>query len=100
MITLMFFVDIDIWEDTFGYLYMSDQSNSCEGRCNHHDTQTCKCDHDCLRFGDCCFDYDVMCNAPSSIIQSKSWLDPKLFGCYQFVLRDILLVDKCSISWN
>ncbi len=99
--TCLFFFDIlVVWEDTFGYDYLSDQSTSCEGRCNHHDTRTCRCDHDCLTFGDCCFDYDVVCNAPSPIIQSKSWLDPKLFGCYQFVLHDILLVDKCSTSWK
>ena len=76
-----------------------DYYSSCEGRCNHNDIDTCRCDADCLTFGDCCFDYDVMCSSSASI-QSEAWVDPELYGCYSFDLHSILLVDKCPSTWK
>ncbi len=76
-----------------------DYCSSCEGRCNHNDIETCRCDADCLIFGDCCFDYDVMCSS-SLPIQSESWINPTLYGCYGFDLHSVLLVDKCPSTWK
>ena len=37
---------------------------SCEGRCgdNLDPNQPCQCNDECAQFGDCCEDYDELCD--------------------------------------
>ena len=44
-----------------GVRIYKERHTSCDGRCNHSEYATCRCDINCVSFGDCCFDYVAMC---------------------------------------
>ena len=52
-------------------------AHSCQGRCNETKANVdskCRCDPECLNYGDCCYDYEIFptCNdSPSSVNQSS-----------------------------
>ena len=43
-------------------------SGSCEGRCgdNLDPNQPCQCNDECAQFGDCCEDYEELCDGKLS----------------------------------
>ncbi len=87
------------WDTELRAFLLYDYYNSCEGRCYHNDIDACRCDSDCKIFKDCCYDYDVMCNA-STFRKPESWIHPELYGCYTIDVHSVLLVDKCPTSWK
>ena len=43
--------------------------HSCIGRCNETEANglgTCSCDPKCVNYGDCCYDYEVFCEAKTT----------------------------------
>ena len=79
-------------------------SDSCEGRCDHRDFATCQCDAECHQFGDCCFDYHVMCGfRETEFNQSifQSWIEPMSYTCNALpIVGNLQLVQGCPSSWK
>ncbi len=60
---------------------------SCEGRCGNFDpSQSCQCDDACTQFGDCCSDFEELCEGappdPNSCVESNACGGQAPGGCY------------------
>ena len=76
---------------------------SCEGRCDHNDFTICRCDFECLEYGDCCIDYNSTCGLTSSIpnAPSETKIDPEMHSCYSVTPGEsAYFVHRCPLAWN
>ena len=85
-----------------------DEKNTCEGRCDHNSFSDCRCDSECVLYGDCCIDYHSACVQEQTKIISATWIHPMFHICSSipFTIYSsktkvyFKLVSRCSISWQ
>ncbi len=79
---------------------------SCQDRCGYHPgLATCRCDPQCKRFQDCCFDYSDVCSPPSEDLNETETIDSVLYTCTPLdrdypQMGSVLLVNECHSNTN
>ncbi|XP_070576159.1 uncharacterized protein [Ptychodera flava] len=84
----------------------------CSKMLNYRDSQhmigyrwSCNCDQECLRYGDCCFDYLNVCR--NQFLEDKTELpelsDSGIYACVKIDTTsptNVWMVGKCKSSWQ
>ena len=92
----------EIWDEFLQRNIQINLRNTCEGRCNHHTFSDCRCDSDCVSYGDCCIDYHSVCLQESTKL-SDTWIHPMYHTCHAIAFSTSfggVLVSRCALSWQ
>ena len=88
-----------------------DEKNTCEGQCNHRTFSDCRCDRDCVLYGDCCIDYHSACAQEQTKMILTTWIHPMFHICHSVPFkmygsapsvqpRGVQLVSRCPFAWQ
>ena len=95
----------EIWDEFLQRRLFINEQNSCDGRCNHRTFSDCRCDRDCVLYGDCCIDYHSAC-AQEETENLESWIHPMFHICHSLTFSTsasiavVQLVSRCPFSWQ
>ena len=96
----------EIWDEFLQRRMSVDEKNTCEGRCDHRTFSDCRCDRDCVLYGDCCIDYHSACAQEQNKMISATWVHPMFHICHSLPFRiydmtaRVQLVSRCPFSWQ